>query len=303
MRLRPGTEQLLVGGLLIGVITALALLAMVWTPHDPAALNVAGRLAGPGIDHWLGTDYLGRDLASMVMAGASSSLGTAVAAVGLGAVVGIPLGLLAALGGRIADAVARGLIDLFFAFPVVLTALVLLALNGPGLLNAVLAIAVFNATVFARITRSTGRAVASRDFVRAAHAAGRGTLGIAWGHVLPNIRGVLLVQTTVLLSVGILAEAGLTYLGVGAQPPQPTWGKMLLDAQVFMQLDPRQAIVPGSAIALSVLGLNLLGDGLRDRFDRRLPAGIPATGDPRAALARRMPEPQRRPAPVRTEAR
>ncbi|MCB9957729.1 MAG: ABC transporter permease [Rhodospirillaceae bacterium] len=267
---RPGEVQIAVGGVLVGIMALLALVAVVWTPFDPVDIDVPVRLQGPSLGHWLGTDYLGRDMLSMVMAGGSSSLGTAVSAVLLGALAGVPVGLAAALGGHWTDTLCRGAIDLVFAFPVVLTGLVLLALNGPGSINAVVAIAVFDASVLARVTRNAARGVLAQDYVRAARAIGRGPLGLAWLHVLPNIRGILLIQSTVLLAIGVLAEAGLTYLGVGAQLPQPTWGKMLFDAQVFMQFHPGQAIVPGTAIALSVLGFNLLGDGLRDRLDPRL---------------------------------
>ncbi|MCA8934333.1 MAG: ABC transporter permease [Rhodospirillaceae bacterium] len=262
--------QIAVGGALVGVVALLALVALVWTPYDPSGLNVPERLQGPSLGHWLGTDYLGRDTMSMVMSGGSSSLGTAVSAVLLGTLAGVPVGLAAAMGGHWTDTLCRGAIDLVFAFPVVLTGLVLLALYGPGSINAVVAIAVFDASVLARVTRNAARGVLAQDYVRAARAIGRGPVGLAWLHVLPNIRGTLLIQSTVLLAVGVLAEAGLTYLGVGAQLPQPTWGKMLFDARVLMQLYPAQAIVPGAAIALSVLGFNLLGDGLRDRLDPRL---------------------------------
>ena len=275
---RAGGPQIAAGGAIVILVSVLALLAVVWTPHDPEVLNVPNRLAGPSLPHWLGTDYLGRDLASRVMLGGRSSIGTAAAAVALGALVGLPLGLLAALGGRWMDTLGRGTIDLVFAFPVVLTGLVMLAINGPGVINAIIAIAVFNASVLARVTRSAAQTVGSADYVQAARAVGRGPVAVAWHHILPNIRGVLLVQGTVLLAVGVLAEAGLTYLGVGAEPSEPTWGKMLLDAQVFMHLDPMQAIVPGAAIAISVLGFNLLGDGLRDRLDPRLARPTVVTG-------------------------
>jgi len=167
------------------------------------------------------------------------------------------------------EAVGR-LIDLVFAFPAILTALLVAALAGPGLINAIVAVGVFNVSVFARVTRGAARQVQSREFVLAAQALGRSRRGIAVRHVLPNISGVLIVQATIQFAVAILAEAALGYLGLGVRPPQPSWGRMLLEAQRFMHLDPAQAIVPGLAIALAVLGLNLLGDGLRDLLDPRL---------------------------------
>jgi len=262
--------SLAAGAVLTGLLLALAAVGLVWTPYAPTDLDLTARLQGPGPDHWLGTDYLGRDLLSQVMLGAQTAVAVGAAAVAAGLAAGVPLGLLAAgAGGWVDEAVGR-LIDLVFAFPAILTALLVAALAGPGLINAIVAVGVFNVSVFARVTRGAARQVQSREFVLAAQALGRSRRGIAVRHVLPNISGVLIVQATIQFAVAILAEAALGYLGLGVRPPQPSWGRMLLEAQRFMHLDPAQAIVPGLAIALAVLGLNLLGDGLRDLLDPRL---------------------------------
>ncbi len=263
--------NLVVGGVLTGGLLAVALLSLAWTPQDPALQDIAGRFAPPGGAHWLGTDLYGRDTLSLMMAAATTSVTVGLIAVGIGAGLGVPLGLVAATWrGRWADDAIGRLVDLVFAFPALLSAVLITALVGPGAATAIVAIGLFNVAVFARVTRGAVRAVAVRDFVRAAQALGRRRLDIALTHLLPNAAGAILVQATVQFAVAILAEAGLSYLGFGVQPPTPSWGKMLFDAQTLMFLAPMQAVYPGVAIALAVLGLNLLGDGLRDLLDPRL---------------------------------
>ena len=263
-------RNLAIGATVTGLLLMVAAISLVWTPHDPTDIDVTSRLQGPGPAHWLGTDYLGRDLLSRVMQGAQVAVAVAVAAVAIGLAVGVPLGLLAAAAGGWAEEALGRVTDLVFAFPAVLTALLIATLAGPGAINAVIAIGIFNIGVFARVTRGAARQVYGREFVRAAVALGRTRADVAVRHVLPNAAGAIIVQTSVQFAVAILAEAALSYLGLGTRPPQPSWGGMLLEAQRFMHLDPNQAIVPGLAIALAVLGLNLLGDGLRDRLDPRL---------------------------------
>ncbi|NBB84025.1 MAG: ABC transporter permease subunit [Alphaproteobacteria bacterium] len=253
----------------------MGLVALVWTPHDPAAISVADRLGGPSPAHPLGTDHFGRDILSMIMVGAQNSILVGAIAVGLGLAVGVPLGLGAATaastGGRplVDEAVGR-LVDLTFAFPAILSAILLTALLGPGAEISILAIGIFNIAVFARVARGAALQVYGREFVRAALALGRTRADVALRHVLPNTAGALIVQATIQFAIAILAEAALSYLGLGTQPPEPSWGKMLFDAQTFMFMAPGQAIFPGLAIAVAVLGLNLLGDGLRDLLDPRL---------------------------------
>jgi peptide/nickel transport system permease protein len=207
------------------------------------------------------------------MAGATSSLSVALIAVVVGAGIGIPLGAFAAArGGWIDDAVMRGC-DLAFAFPALLTAVMITALAGPGGGNAMLAIGIFNIPVFARVTRAAAAALWPRAFVLAARTAGRGDAGITLRHILPNIAPVLLVQVTIQFALAIVADAGLSYLGLGTQPPFPSWGRMLNDAQTYVWRAPLLAVFPGAAITLAVLGLNLLGDGLQDWLDPRLRRG------------------------------
>jgi len=263
-------RNLLAGLVLTAVILAAALVSLVWTPYPPTAIDILHKLAHPSRAHPLGTDPFGRDVLSMIMVGARNSLLVSVIAVALGAGGGIPLGALAAArGGWVDDLVMRAT-DLAFAFPALLTAVMITALAGPGAGNAMIAIGLFNIPVFARLTRGAAMAVGKREFILAARAAGRGDIAITLDHVLPNIAAVLMVQATIQFALGIIADAGLSYLGLGTQPPQPSWGKMLNDAQTYIYKAPLLAVFPGLAITLAVLGLNLLGDGLRDLLDPRL---------------------------------
>lgn len=261
--------SLAAGGASVALMLAVAGLATFWTPYDPIAMDIAHRLAAASPAHPLGTDPFGRDLLSMLMLGARGTLGVALAAVLAGAAVGVPLGVLAARGGWLDQLAMRGA-DLVFAFPALLTAVMLTAVAGPGAFNAMAAIGVFNVPVFARVARAAAGGVWPRDYVRAARLAGRGEAAIAGAHVLPNIAAALVVQASLQLALAIVADAGLAYVGLGTQPPQPSWGRMLNDAQTYIWRAPLLAVFPGLAITLSVLGLNLLGDGLRDLLDPRL---------------------------------
>jgi len=260
-----------IGALLAGLCVLAALLSLVWTPHPVEGIDISARLQPPGGAHPLGTDQLGRDILSMLMVGARTSLAVALIAVGIGMAAGVPLGLLAAARrGGIVDAVVMRLNDLVFAFPSLVIAILVTAILGPSATNAILAIGIFNIPVFARVTRGAALSLWTLDFVRAARLAGKGAARISAEHILPNIAALLIVQGTIQFSLGILAEAGLSYVGLGAQPPVPSWGRMLADAQTLIALAPHVALMPGLAIVLTVLGLNLLGDGLRDRLDPRL---------------------------------
>jgi peptide/nickel transport system permease protein len=262
----------MIGVLLTGLLCVTALVSLVWTPHGFDAIAIADRMQGPSMGHWLGTDQFGRDVATRLMVGARNSILVGVVAVGIGLLVGVPLGLLAAIrGGWIDELVARGS-DVFFAFPAIVSAILITAILGPGIVNAIIAIGIFNIPVFARVTRGAALQVWGMEYARAGLAIGKSGLGVTRDHVLPNIASVLIVQATIQFAVAILAEAALAYLGLGTQPPAPSWGRMLFDAQTLMTIDPKLAILPGLAIALAVLGLNLLGDGLRDILDPRLRA-------------------------------
>jgi peptide/nickel transport system permease protein len=259
-----------VGGVLVLLLIATALLSMVWTPFSATEIDVPNKLRGPDAHHWLGTDSLGRDIVSLLIVGARNSIAVGLIAVGIGVALGVALGLLAAARRGWVEELVMRVSDFTFAFPALLTAIMLTAIHGPGLITSVVAIGIFNIPVFARITRAAADGVWARDYVLASRACGRGALHITFSHVLPNIASVLIVQATIQFAVAILAEAALSYLGLGTQPPQPSWGRMLNEAQTMMFLAPQLAIYPGLAIALSVLGLNLMGDGLRDLLDPKL---------------------------------
>jgi len=263
--MRRGRGSLIAGALITALFVATALLASVWTPYDPAAIAIVAKLQPPGAAHWLGTDQLGRDELSLLMAGAKASVGVALLAVLVGAGCGVPLGLLAAARPRaIDDLIMRGN-DLLFAFPSLLLAILITAVLGPGAAVAILAIGVFNVPVFARVARAAALRIWTLDFCLAARAAGKGAGAISLQHVLPNIVPVLVVQITIQFSLGVVAEAGLSYLGLGVQPPTPSWGHMLGEAQTLTALAPALAVIPGLTIVCFVLGLNLLGAGLSAR--------------------------------------
>jgi len=258
------------GALLCLSLLAAAALSFVWTPWPPFEMAMASRLQPPSWAHWLGTDAYGRDVASQLLLGARASIAVGFVAVAVGMLAGCALGLLAAARrGWLEDALMR-LTDLGLAFPALLTAIVLTAVYGPGMGNAMLAIGLYNVPTFARIARAGARSIWARDFVLAARAIGQGRWAITLRHVLPNVAPLLVVQATVRFGIAILAEAALSYLGLGTQPPQPSWGRMLSEAQTLMGQAPWLALFPGCAIALAVLGVNMLGDGLRDRLDPRL---------------------------------
>lgn len=264
-------RNLIIGGALSALMVLAALISFVWTPFDHAAMDIPAKLQGPNGTHWLGTDHFGRDIFSMIMVGARTSIAVAFVAVGIGMGLGVPLGLWAAAhqGGWSDEIIMRGN-DLIFAFPSLVIAILITAIFGPGAVNAIIAIGIFNIPVFARVTRGGALPLWAREFILAARVSGKGVARISVEHILPNLANLLIVQATIQFSLGILAEAALSYVGLGAQPPTPSWGRMLADAQTLVSIAPHMALVPGFAIILTVLGLNLLGDGLRDALDPRL---------------------------------
>ncbi len=258
------------GSAVVFLLLVSAVVSMFWSPYPVGDIDIPNKLAASSGKHWFGTDSLGRDIASLLLVGSQNSLLVGFIAVGIGLGAGVPLGLLAsAKRGWVEEVVMRAA-DFTFAFPALLSAILLTSIYGPGLVVSITAIGIFNIPVFARITRGAANSVWTRDYTLAARAAGKSKWAITWEHVLPNIASVLIVQATVQFAIAILAEAALSYLGLGTQPPQPSWGRMLNEAQSQMFQAPMLAVYPGVAIALAVLGLNLMGDGLRDLLDPRL---------------------------------
>lgn len=264
------SRSFLVGFVITAIVALMAIVSFFWVPYDVTVLPVADRMKPPSATHLLGTDHFGRDILSMIMVGSRNSIAVALVAVGIGMGLGVPLGCWAAARGGWVDEVLMRFNDLVFAFPALLSAIMITAIFGPGAINAIIAIGIFNVPVFARVARAGALALWPREFILAARAAGKGPALITIEHILPNIATALLVQGTIQFALGVLAEAGLSYVGLGAQPPMPSWGRMLFDAQTRMMVAPYLAIFPGMAIVATVLGLNLLGDGLSDVLDPKL---------------------------------
>jgi len=270
-RLRPFRHVTFTLGFAVSALLVLtAALSLVYTPQDPLQMSITGRLQGPSAAHWLGTDQFGRDLLSRIMTGAVTSISVGVIAVGIGMGIGVLLGMLSGYFGGWLDEGFMRLIDAVQGFPAILSALLFSAVFKPGIAISMVAIGIAFIPVFARLARGSFLELRDREFVLAARALGAGDAALILRHIFPNTLSPLIVQATISFPVAILAEAALSYLGLGTQPPHPSWGLMLKDAQNFLGLSPWYAIFPGGAIALTVLGLNLLGDGLRDLLDPRL---------------------------------
>ena len=262
--------QLIAGGILVGIVLITALISFFWTPYNPVQSVPADRLQPPSAAHWMGTDRYGRDVFSAVMVGSQITLLVGVITVGIAVVFGVPLGIVAGMkGGRLGDFLMR-VTDIMMAFPGLLLAIIFGAVFGGSTVTAMTAIGIAAIPAFARVSRAGTLQVMKTDYIFAARAANRPMFMIALRHVLPNISGMLVVQASVNFAIAVLAEAGLSFLGLGTPPPTPSWGRMLQESQQFLGTNVYLAIFPGVAIAIAVLGFNLLGDGLRDRFDPKL---------------------------------
>lgn len=268
---RLGRNKLvIVGGLIVGLVLFAAIFAPAISPHSPYKQYTTDQLVGPSRTYPLGTDELGRDVLSRVLYGARISIQVGLISLVIGLVIGGLLGLVAAYKGGTWDLVIMRFADILFAFPSLLLAIAVLAVLGPSLANVMVAIGIIFVPIFIRVTRASGMVISQEPYVEASRASGAGPFRIMLRHVLPNAMAPLLVQTTLAISYAILAEAGLSFLGLGAQPPEPSWGSMLSAGRGFMTFAPWTAIAPGTAIFLAVLGFNILGDGLRDVLDPRM---------------------------------
>ncbi|MBO9541646.1 ABC transporter permease [bacterium] len=255
------------GGALVLAYFAIALLAPWLSPHDPLAQDLAQRLQPPSFAHWLGTDDLGRDLLSRLLWGAGVSLQVGLLSVAIALGLGVPIGLVSGYAGKWVDETLMRLMDMLMAFPGMLLAILVVAVLGPSLTNAMLAIGLVNVPQYARLVRAAALGLKEQEYVEAARMAGASHAFMLWRHVLPNCLTPILVQATLGIATAILETAGLSFLGLGAQPPQPEWGTMLNQARAFIRSAPWTVAFPGLAVMAVVLGFNLLGDGLRDLLD------------------------------------
>lgn len=262
--------NLVLGAVLIGTVILGALVSFVWLPYDPNALDFAAQLQGPTAQHWFGTDQFGRDLFSRVLVGARGTLYVGIIAVGLALSVGCFLGAVAGYAGSLLDEVLMRVVDVLYAFPAILMALLLAAVYQPGTLTAMSAIGIATVPIFARLTRSSVLSLKQRDYVEAGRALGARAPRLLRRYILPGALGPILVQASLSMAVAILAEAALSFLGLGTPPDVPSWGNMLREAQGFLAMSPYPALAPGLAIVWTVLGWSLLGDGLRDLTDPRM---------------------------------
>ncbi len=268
--MKRGQSQIIIGGVVLGAIILAGLLSLIWTPADPLAMAINQRMQMPSAGAWLGTDHFGRDILARLMAATPLTLSVAFIGVSIGFIGGVPLGLTAALTPRplIGQILMRGG-DVFFAFPILIMAMLITAGFGGGAWVAILAIGFFNIPVFLRVTRAGALGQSHCTYIQSARLAGKSTARIAIEHIFPNIAPLLILQASIQFSLGVLAEAGLSYLGLGASPTTPSWGRMLADSQTLMGLAPHLAIAPGVVIVVTVLAINLIAEGLRQRLDPR----------------------------------
>lgn len=240
------------------------------TPYDPNGMDFANRFAAPSLSHWMGTDDFGRDIFSRIILGARVSLQVGLVAVSVATILGTGLGLLAGYGRRVTDEVIMRAMDVLYSIPALLLAIAIVAALGKGINNAMIAIGLVYIPIFARIARAAVLGIRNEEFIIAARALGAGDLRILTWHVLPNVLSPIIVEITLSLAFAILAEAALSFFGLGTQPPDPSWGRMLAEGRDFFRQSGWMAFFPGLAILFTVMGFNFLGDGLRDALDPRL---------------------------------
>jgi len=270
LRAAPKNRLVLCGAAVVLLLVVLAICANILAPYDPTEMRVTDALKGPSSAHWFGTDRYGRDVLSRTIHGSRIALGVALSSMGMAFFVGSALGLVAGFVGGWTDLAIGRVMDILFSFPTLVLAVAISAMLGPGLNNAVVAIAVVYAPLFCRVARGPVMAERAREHVAAAIALGAGSCRVMFRHILPNILAPLIVQASVALAFAILTEASLSYVGLGTQPPDPSWGTMLNEGRTYLETAPWMSIFPGLAIMLAVFGFNLLGDGLRDMLDPKL---------------------------------
>lgn len=260
----------MIGLVIVLILIFVAIFGSALAPYDPNDIDMQNRFAPPSLEHPMGTDDFGRDIFSRILVGARVSLQVGIVAVGIAATFGSLLGLVAGYGGRATDEVIMRSMDVLFAFPAILLAIAILAALGKGVTNAMIAIGIVYIPIFARIARSSVLSIRRQEFVEAARSIGAGHTRILFRHITPNAMAPLIVETTLSLAFAILAEAALSFFGLGTQPPDPSWGRMLSEGRAYFRQSAWMAIFPGLAIMIAVLGFNFLGDGLRDAMDPRL---------------------------------
>lgn len=264
------SNSFIAGLCLTGLVFLAAAVSFFYTPFHPNKMDIGSRLQGPSTAHLFGTDQFGRDILSRVMRGAVNSIFVGLVSVGISMTLGTVLGVVAGYSGGWSDEAIMRIVDAIYGFPPILLAILITAILGPGIRNSIIAIGIAYIPFFARVTRGNFLSLKEREFVVAANAMGRTRAAIAFRHILPNTFSILIVQATIIFALAILQEAGLSYLGLGTQPPDPSWGRMLKEAQTYMSRSVWPAIFPGLAIVVGVLGFNMLGDGLRDILDPRM---------------------------------
>ena len=260
----------LAGGIIVLVYILAAVFAPWISPYDPFAIDLVNKLQPPSLHHWMGTDDKGRDILSRIIFGSRLSLTVGFVSVLIGALIGVTLGLISGYYGKLLDSIIMRFIDVLLAFPGILLALAIISALGPDLVNVMIAVGIFSIPTFARIVRGSTISLKKVEYIESIKALGASDIRIIFAHILPNILSPIIVQGTLRLATAILTAAGLSFLGMGAQPPSPEWGAMLSNGRTFLWSAPHVATFPGLVIALIVIGFNLLGDGLRDALDPRM---------------------------------